>query len=199
MALRLAAASLQRRVRPALATAAASSWRYLSGGNPQEELVARKITDMIKTHNPKAVEAARYFYTLPTSCPASKTSSPTTGMPSLITHRTKPPCVGSVRVKPTFTSSSSTDEEADFEPDSACKAEIEAFKRFVAWKAELDELTSSFDSLVTSMAIVWTLAVTYWVVRVYLWSSRGGKGKSSQSAENDNAADPKCAMTVCDQ
>ncbi|CAN6343482.1 unnamed protein product [Urochloa humidicola] len=101
---------------------------------------------MIKTHNPKAVEAARYFYTLPTSCPAAnKTSSPTTGMPPLlITHRTKPPCVGSVRVKPTFTSNSSTDEEADFEPDSACKAEIEAFKeaadaRLEAWKAELDK------------------------------------------------------------
>ncbi|CAN6332098.1 unnamed protein product [Urochloa humidicola] len=86
--------------------------------------------------------AMRYLYTLPRSSPAVKTSSPTTAMPLLITHGTKP-CVGSVGVKPTSSSNSST-EKADFEPNSACKAEIEAAEEashaaLAAWKAEVDK------------------------------------------------------------
>ncbi|CAN6332097.1 unnamed protein product [Urochloa humidicola] len=135
--------------------------------------------------------AMRYLYTLPRSSPAVKTSSPTTAMPLLITHGTKP-CVGSVGVKPTSSSNSST-EKADFEPNSACKAEIEAAEEashaaLAAWKAEVDKLTSSFDSLVTSMAIIWTVAALYCIVRVYLASSRGGKDKRAQFAESDNVA-----------
>jgi hypothetical protein len=76
-------------------------------------------------------QVARYYSTFSFSCPAAKTRSPTTDMPSTITHPMKPAFVDSVRgLKRTF-SAKIIKHNIDWEAErAAMEAHLEANKKF---------------------------------------------------------------------
>ncbi|CAL5000545.1 unnamed protein product [Urochloa decumbens] len=158
--------------------------------------------------------AARYFNTLPWTCPAAKTSSPTNGMASVVAHRAKPAFVDFAGVKPTFSSNSPTKDtvtreakrahfDAEFEAKmstfeyrSASDAELEAEKKairddFKAWKTKLDKDVADFRSFVTRLVLVWIFVSIGFVVKTNRRSY--GEGKSAEISASDNVQDPRAS------
>ncbi|CAO2164870.1 unnamed protein product, partial [Urochloa humidicola] len=98
--------------------------------------------------NLPGTHAARYFNTLPCTGVASGTGSPASGKPSAITL--KPALVNSVRVRQTFSSSTSTNDTISSKPKgpttraewASDKAAMEA--DFAAWSAKKDKEIAAF-------------------------------------------------------